>query len=162
MQLQLNLSALVLGILMCLGLQAQEIHSVGSTCQGHDHDPDITVYTQVEHMPLFLGCSPEEENPEVCSLKKQALFIYSQMRYPAEELSAGIGGSCTVSVVLTPVGEVSQVRIKESTQVASLDREAVRIVESMPAWHPGIHQGKLVYVEMDIPIVFEPKMHKRD
>lgn len=140
---------------------SQEESHAGSICQGHDHDPDITVYKRVDHMPLFVGCNPEEENAETCSLKEQALFIYSQMRYPQEELDKSIGGECAVHAVISSFGEVTQVRIAESTGVPALDREAVRIVESMPPWHPGIHQHSLVFVEVEIRMVFEPKMFKR-
>jgi protein TonB len=37
----------------------------------------------------------------------------------------------------------------------SLDKEAVRIIQSMPAWKPGKQRGKPVKVSFQLPINFK-------
>ena len=50
-------------------------------------------------------------------------------------------------------GAVEQAKVKRSADPA-LDKEALRVVRSMPRWTPGKIDGKPVRVRMVLPIVF--------
>ncbi|MEI8115877.1 MAG: TonB family protein, partial [Bacteroidia bacterium] len=74
----------------------------------------------VESLPEFPG--------GLESLKK---FVASSMEYPAVALEKGIQGQVMVGFVVSKTGEITNVRIKTSVD-PSLDKEAMRIVSSMP------------------------------
>jgi TonB family protein len=55
--------------------------------------------------------------------------------------------------VVSKTGEISNVEVLRGVD-PSLDGEAVRVVEAMPAWKPGTQRGKAVNVYFTIPIQF--------
>ena len=75
------------------------------------------------------------------------------MEYPADALKNGIIGQVVVGFVVSKTGEITNVRIKTSVD-PSLDKEAMRIVSSMPRWIPGKQNGQGVNVFYKIPINF--------
>ena len=40
------------------------------------------------------------------------------------------------------------------------DQEALRVIRTMPAWEPGVLEGKAVNVRMEVPIVFMQTMER--
>ena len=53
-------------------------------------------------------------------------------------------------------GSVTAVEVIRGIDTA-LDKEAIRIVKSMPKWKPGMQRGKAVRVKYTMPIVFRLK-----
>lgn len=51
-------------------------------------------------------------------------------------------------------GSISNIRVTKSVD-PYLDKEAVRVVKSMPRWIPGTQDGKPVNVEYTLPITFK-------
>jgi TonB family protein len=96
----------------------------------------------VESLPEFPG--------GVEALKK---FVAESMQYPAVALEKGIQGKVMVSFVVSNTGEIINVKVKSGVDV-SLDKEAMRIVKSMPRWIPGKQNGEGVKVPYQIPINF--------
>lgn len=122
---------------------------------------DTTIYAWADQMPLFNGCERNDPNASTCSAKKMTLFLYKNMRYPTDALKANAGGTTTISAVVDKKGKVVRATLKSSSGVKALDEEARRLILSMPPWHPGILNGKVVLVEMEIPVTFHPHMFKR-
>jgi TonB family protein len=58
-----------------------------------------------------------------------------------------------VSFVINSFGAVADVKIAKSVNPA-LDREAMRVIYTMPKWKPGTQQGKAVDVAFTMPIEF--------
>ena len=101
------------------------------------------VYKVVEVMPEFPG-----------GMKALMDFIQKNIRYPEEARKNGIQGRVAVSVVIDENGRVTDPVIMRSRYPA-LDEEALRIVELMPQWKPGMQQGKAVKVEFTFPVTFK-------
>lgn len=101
------------------------------------------VYKVVEVMPEFPG-----------GMKALMDFIQKNIRYPEEVRKNGIQGRVAVSVVIDENGRVTDPVIMRSRYPA-LDEEALRIVELMPQWKPGMQQGKAVKVEFTFPVTFK-------
>jgi TonB family protein len=101
------------------------------------------VYKVVEVMPEFPG-----------GMKALMDFIQKNVRYPEEARKNGIQGRVAVSVVIDENGRVTDPVIMRSRYPA-LDEEALRIVELMPQWKPGMQQGKAVKVEFTFPVTFK-------
>ena len=100
------------------------------------------VFFIVEEMPVFPG---GEE-----ALRK---FIAQSVKYPVIAQENGIQGRVFVSFVVNQKGEVTNVKVARPFD-PNLDKEAVRVVESMPKWSPGKQRGKAVKVSYTVPINF--------
>lgn len=101
------------------------------------------VFTMVEEMPQFPGGND--------ALKS---FVYSTLKYPVIALENGIYGEVFVKFVVSKTGKVTDAKIARGVD-PSLDKEAVRIVESMPKWSPGKQNGEAVDVNYTIPVNFK-------
>lgn len=103
---------------------------------------DAPVFFIVEEMPEFPG---GEE-----ALRK---FIATSVKYPVIAQENGIQGRVYVSFVVNTKGKVTDVKIARGVD-PNLDKEAIRVVNSMPPWKPGKQRGKAVKVSYTVPINF--------
>jgi tonB family C-terminal domain len=111
-----------------------------STAQTKKND---MVFDVVEVMPQFPG-------GQIAMMK----YIMENIKYPKQIMEEGIQGRVTVSFIVEKDGRVSNVRLLRSVQSA-LDKEAIRVVKSMPKWTPGKHNGKPVRVRFNLPVMFK-------
>jgi protein TonB len=65
-----------------------------------------------------------------------------------------IEGTVYVQFVVDKDGKVGQVKVLRAVD-KFLDKEAARVVNSMPAWKPGKQNGKAVAVYYTVPIRFQ-------
>ena len=101
------------------------------------------IFVIVEDMPGFGGGDSN----------KFREYISRNLRYPEIAAENGIQGRVFVAFVVEPDGSVSNVRVVRGVD-PSLDREAVRVVESSPRWTPGRQRGQAVRVSFTFPIIF--------
>lgn len=99
-------------------------------------------YDVVEQMPSFPG-------------GQSALlqWLSSKIKYPKEAEKNGMMGRVIVSFVVERDGSITDIRVVKSVD-PSLDREAIRVVSSMPRWKPGMQKGKPVRVKYTVPVTF--------
>ena len=100
------------------------------------------VFDVVEEMPSFPG-----GNGALMS------YLNSNVKYPVVAQENGVQGRVIVSFVVERDGSISDVRVARSVD-PSLDREAQRVVKSMPRWKPGKQNGSAVRVKYTVPVVF--------
>jgi TonB family protein len=105
-------------------------------------DTEEQIFFIVENMPEFPGGEPE--------LRK---FIANNIEYPATAQEKGIQGRVYVTFVVDKNGEVANARIARGVD-PSLDKEALRVVNSLPKWTPGKQRGEAVNVSYTVPINF--------
>jgi protein TonB len=80
-------------------------------------------------------------------------FLTKNTVYPAEAKEMELEGKCYVQFVVEKDGTCTNfILVKGSHDI--LDKEALRVVKSMPKWEPGMVQGQPVRVKMIIPIIF--------
>ena len=103
----------------------------------------VDVYAIVEQMPEFPGGEAELIH-----------YISKNIQYPQEAREKGIQGRVFIGFVIEKDGSVSNVRNLRGVD-SELDAEAMRVVESMPKWKPGMHNGEFVRVSYQIPIHFK-------
>lgn len=95
-----------------------------------------------------------EEQPEFPGgLDAFRKYLQDHLRYPESAQDAGVQGKVMVRFVVERDGSATAVEIYKSVDPA-LDKEAVRVVKSIPKWKPGKQQGKAVRTRYVIPIVF--------
>lgn len=100
------------------------------------------IFDVVEEMPSFPG-----GNGALMS------YLASNIKYPVVAQENGVQGHVIVSFVVERDGSISDVRVARSVD-PSLDREAQRVVKSMPRWKPGKQNGSAVRVKYIVPVVF--------
>jgi len=99
-------------------------------------------FMYIEQMPSF----PEGKE----AMNK---FIYSTLKYPAIAKEKGISGQVIVQFVVSKEGELQKALVVRGLG-GGCDEEALRIVNSMPRWNPGMHNGRSVPVTYKLPINF--------
>ena len=83
-------------------------------------------------------------------------YIASNLKYPVVAQESGIQGRVTVRFVVSKTGAIEDVNVIRGID-PSCDKEAVRVVKSMPKWIPGKQNGLNVPVYFTLPIVFRLK-----
>lgn len=110
-----------------------------------EEDPEATPFVVVEEMPMFPGGDAE--------LLK---YISANTQYPEVAKENNIQGRVIVRFCVTSKGGVSQVSILKGVD-PELDKEAIRVVNTLPAFKPGKQGGKPVPVWYMVPITFTLK-----
>ncbi|MDY4514676.1 MAG: energy transducer TonB [Paludibacteraceae bacterium] len=108
-----------------------------------EEEEEEVVFVVVETMPEFPG-------------GQQALFKYlsENVKYPVIAQENGIQGRVICQFVVNKDGSIVEVEVVRSGGDASLDKEAVRVIKSMPKWKPGKQRGKAVRVKYTVPVNF--------
>ena len=117
-----------------------EIADIGEDEEEED-EPEI--FYIVETMPEFPGGE--------IGLRK---YIASHVKYPNIARENGIEGKVYVRFCVTSKGTVEKVSIARGVDPI-LDKEALRVVKSLPKWKPGEQRGKKVNVWYTVPINFQ-------
>lgn len=100
------------------------------------------VFDHCEQMPSFPGGDLE--------LMK---FLHDHMKYPAVAEENGIQGRVIVNFIVERDGSISNAQIQKSVD-PSLDKEAIRLIKSMPRWIPGKQDGIEVRAKYTVPVTF--------
>jgi periplasmic protein TonB len=125
----------------------QEVVEVVETVKEEvqEADPEATPFVVVEEMPMFPGGDAE--------LLK---YIGLNTQYPEVAKENNIQGRVIVRFCVTSKGGVSQVSILKGVD-PELDKEAIRVVNTLPTFKPGKQGGKPVPVWYMVPITFTLK-----
>jgi len=81
-------------------------------------------------------------------------YIARTVKYPEEAKENGIGGRVYLSFVVERDGSLSDIRVLRSAHQL-LDREAIRVVKTMPKWTPGEQNGEPCRVKYTLPFTFK-------
>ncbi len=101
------------------------------------------VFDVVEQMPSFPGGNG--------ALMK---YLSSNIKYPTIAEENGVQGKVIVQFVVGRDGSISGAKVVKSVD-PSLDKEAIRVVKSMPKWIPGKQNGQSVNVKYTLPVTFQ-------
>ncbi len=80
-------------------------------------------------------------------------WIASNVKYPQTSIELGEQGKVYVSFVVEPDGSISGVQVERGVS-DDLDKEAKRLVRSMPNWKAGKNNGQKVRARCRLPINF--------
>ena len=108
-----------------------------------EEEEEEVIFVVVESMPEFPG-------------GQQALFKYlaENVKYPVIAQENGIQGRVICQFVVNKDGSIVDVVAVRSSGEPSLDKEAIRVIQSMPKWKPGKQRGKPVRVKYTVPVNF--------
>jgi len=95
-----------------------------------------------------------EEQPEFPGGNEALMkYISDNIKYPADAVSKGIQGRVITNFVVEKDGTLTDVQVARGVD-PSLDKEAIRLIESMPRWIPGKQRGEVIRVRFALPVVF--------
>lgn len=106
---------------------------------------EINDSVDVEHIPSFPG-------------GKDAMYAYfsKNARYPIKTVKKDAQGYVIVGFVVEKNGKITNIKIEKSDD-PSFNKEALRVIQNMPKWNPGLFRGIPVSVRYNILIAFERK-----
>ncbi|MDB4334969.1 M56 family metallopeptidase [bacterium] len=102
------------------------------------------VYEVVDVMPVYPG-----------GVKQLKVFITNELKYPRDAHQAGVSGKSFINFIVSKTGEIKDAKVIRSAGHASLDTEALRVINAMEDWTPGLLEGEPVSVSYRIPINFK-------
>lgn len=108
--------------------------------EAQNYSPDtLKIFDVAEVMPNFPG-----------GIRAMNTYISNSIQYP---LGTSVQGRVIVSFVVERNGSLSNVKVIRNVE-QSLDKEAIRIIKSMPRWTPGRQDGKVVRVRYTAAVAF--------
>ena len=128
-----------------LDISSESLENLAVTLQQiqvGEEDPDPIPFYSLEDKPEFPG-------------GERALLTYlaSSVKYPVIAAENGIQGTVILSFVISKTGKVEKVQVIRGVDTL-IDREAIRVVSSMPNWKPGKQGTRYVAVSYQVPIKF--------
>lgn len=110
-------------------------------------DPKVEPAKLSEVMPEFVG-----------GIDSLTSYIKTNLQYPEYEKTRNIEGRIVVNFIVDKYGEIKDARVIKSVDSSkNFDKEALRIINSMPNWKAGTTNGEPIDVEFNLPISFELK-----
>jgi protein TonB len=98
---------------------------------------------------------PEVEAEFPGGMAALTTFIQKNLEYPQSGVETGAQGKCYLRFVVGQDGSISSVQILRGVHGCSdCDKEAVRVLKSMPRWKPGRSHGRDIPSYFDLPINF--------
>lgn len=105
-------------------------------------EEDNKVFDVVEQMPSYPG-----------GMGELMAFLSKNIKYPVIAEENGIQGRVICTFVVERDGSITDVKVAKSVD-PSLDKEAMRVIKSMPHWIPGKQNGSAVRVKYTLPVTF--------
>ncbi len=119
-------------------------------------EEEISVpFSVIEDIPIFPGCEnvKGKEEQRACFQKKIQQHVAKEFKYPELALELGIQGRVYVQFAINNKGYISDIRVRGPDK--NLEKEATRIVATIPKMKPGMQRGRAVRVPYSIPITFK-------
>lgn len=122
--------------------QAVEIKYVPVAVEEEEPE-EQTIFEVVEQMPEF-------PNGGMAGLMQ---YLSKNIKYPTIAQENGTQGRVTVQFVVNKDGSIVDAKVLRGVD-PYLDKEAIRVISSMPKWKPGMQRGKAVRVKYTVPVMF--------
>lgn len=122
--------------------QAVEIKYVPVAVEEEEPE-EKTIFEVVEQMPEF-------PNGGMAGLMQ---YLSKNIKYPTIAQENGTQGRVTVQFVVNRDGSIVDAKVLRGVD-PYLDKEAIRVISSMPKWKPGMQRGKAVRVKYTVPVMF--------
>ncbi|MBR6183812.1 outer membrane transport energization protein TonB [Bacteroidales bacterium WCE2004] len=100
-------------------------------------------FALVEEKPKFQGGDA----------KTFSAWVSQHLEYPEIAKENGVSGRVVVEFTVMPDGKVANVKLLRGVD-PSIDKEAIRVVQSSPKWTPGRQRDRAVKVTYQFPVIF--------
>lgn len=112
---------------------------------------------------LLPWCITAQDSTDICANdhdpqfkgghKALEKYILKNFTYPAKAIDENIEGKVVIEFVINKKGEIVKEKIVQSVHPL-LDKETIRLVQEMPLWNPGCHNGKRKRTKVSLPVVY--------
>ncbi len=112
--------------------------------------------TSADQMPYFPGCDRFENGSDKkrnCSNQSLVNFISNHLLYPEAAQSKQVEGTVYVSFVISAVGKVENTLVLRDIG-SGCGEAALQVLQQMPTWEAGVHEGQRVPIKLNLPIQF--------
>ncbi|WP_075317631.1 energy transducer TonB [Bacteroides togonis] len=137
-----------------MDIESTEIASSEETGQAVEiaYVPPTVEEEEVEEQEIFEAVEqmPEFPNGGMAGLMQ---FLSKNIKYPTIAQENGTQGRVTVQFVVNADGSIVDAKVIRGVD-PYLDKEALRVINSMPKWKPGMQRGKAVRVKYTVPVMF--------
>ena len=136
-------------------IEEQELVSVQDMSEYADVEETDVLYVEeeVEEEQIF---DVVEEQPEFPGGMKELMkYFKDNIKYPRVSRDNNSQGKTFVKFTVNTDGSIQDTEVIRSSGDIYLDKEAIRVIEAMPKWKPGMQQGKPVRVFFMLPISFK-------
>ena len=124
-------------VFVSLGVQAQSVEECDTVVVKE------AVYSDVDVQPEFPG-----------GMAAMMKYMRENIKYPSAALAEKAQGKAFVRFIVEKSGAVSNAEIIRSSGNIDLDKEALRVINNMPNWRPGMQLGEPVRVFFVLPVTF--------
>lgn len=101
------------------------------------------VFMVAEQMPEYPG-----------GMKEMLKFLQENVKYPENAMKNNVQGRVIVQFVIEKDGTPTEFKVLRSVD-PDLDAEALRVLQTMPKWKPGMQKGQVVRVKFTVPVSFK-------
>lgn len=101
------------------------------------------VFMVAEQMPEYPG-----------GMKEMLKFLQDNLKYPENAMKNNVQGRVIVQFVVEKDGTPTEFKVLRSVD-PDLDAEALRVLQTMPKWKPGMQRGEVVRVKYTVPVSFK-------
>jgi protein TonB len=134
--------------------------NVGTKDQEGDKDivapptEEVKGPTEVAAPEIFTIVEEQAEFPG--GISEMGKYIQKNLQYPSMAREAGISGKCFLKFVVNENGDISNVEVLKGVPGCNdCDKEAIRVVKSMPKWKAAKMTGRSVKCYFNLPISFK-------
>ncbi|MDR0348736.1 MAG: energy transducer TonB [Tannerella sp.] len=121
---------------------AQTETYVPPAIEEEEEEASNEIFVVVEEMPEFPG-----------GMSELMSYLSKSIKYPVVAQENGISGRVSVAFVVNKDGSIVDAEVVRGID-ASLDKEALRVINAMPKWKAGKQRGKPVRVKFTLPVNF--------
>ena len=115
-----------------------------------NEDANIVVEEVVEEEQIYQVVEQQPEFPG--GMQALMKFLRDNIQYPRISRENNSQGKTYVNFVVNTDGSIQDVEVMKSSGDVYLDKEAIRVVKTMPKWNPGKQAGKAVRVRFTLPV----------
>ncbi len=120
---------------------------------------DNFITKHLKKNPIYDANTSQEGDRNACvAMKMHVLedFVSSELKYPELAREYRVEGKVNLNFLVEKDGSLSNFEVKDGIGFGC-DEEAIRIIESFPAWKPAIRNGEVVAQSANIEIHFRLK-----
>ncbi|CAL2104091.1 Energy transducer TonB [Tenacibaculum sp. 190130A14a] len=115
-------------------------------------------FAEVQRIPQFKACSKASDMQKLkCFNDRMISHVQRNFNYPEAAAQQNIQGKVWVRFIIDKTGNVVDIKSKGPKNGRLLEKEAERMVSTLPKFIPGNHDGQTANVEYYIPINFQLK-----
>lgn len=128
-------------------------------------DVEVTENTKVEEIEIKQEKEVEEDVNQIFTIVEEPAqpiggmaafykYVGEKMKYPSQARRMGVEGRVFCKFTVNRDGSIQDVQVIRGIG-AGCDEEAIRVIQSAPAWKPGKQRGKAVRSSFNLAIIFK-------